>query len=265
MRHETRPTNLTTRFKEIVGNVVAMQQMDPAEQTTQVFTLVHRRPELRPHEERIRAAHTEMTSQHEGQVRRLSGHPYRVHPEQVAHTVVDLLDLLGKPVTPETFIAGLHHDVWEDGNTRTVEKLVRHEDLPIVSLTEALTRHPVKKTQTAEPTPLSHDKAAQKVRQAQESGVEDAVVLKAADRIVNISDQYGVSRPPLHERLFYFLTKEYKQSQYGKWKKLKRRTKGAFTRILLHDQPELRGVLYEAIDNTQQEINQRPRKSFRVR
>ncbi|MGH7202868.1 MAG: hypothetical protein ACREHC_00305, partial [Candidatus Levyibacteriota bacterium] len=86
----------------------------------------------------------------------------------------------------------------------------------------------------------------------------------AADRLVNVLDQPNVHRPLRREQLVYSHTDEYKKSPYGKWKRLKKRTKGSFAHRLLHDQPVLRGVLFSGIEHTDSAIKQRPRKSFRT-
>ena len=253
-------------YKKVIHQTTHLQALTPDQLTPHVFTQVQARAELSPHEDTIRREHSQMLSEHaDSSPRRLSGYPYSVHPEQVALTVINLLDLTNKPLTVDTFIASLHHDVVEDRKTPKGRRLMHPSEKPIIELVEAVTRHPNPKDTKNEKKgrPIGPREAAKKVRRFYDDGVTDAIVLKVADRLVNILDQPGVSKPPLRERLLYSFTKEYRKSDYGKWKRLKRRTKGSFSKILLYDQPDLKGVLYEGMRTTQKEINNRPRKSYR--
>lgn len=242
-----------------------LQYMRPENLSEHLSLTVQTHPQLQGHADEIDLERTEIFNVHMGQTRSQSDDPYHTHPERVALITAKTYDYLGRQIPKDVFIAALKHDTMEDGPEGYGEHLRIFSGAKVFALVNALTRHRTLNGDGEPGKPIDHEEAARKVRAAHDSGLEDALIIKFSDRLENILDQPAVHKPHLHERLLYSRTQEYRNSAYGKWKRMKGTKHRVFQRELLHDQPDLANIMSMAIRRTKREINRRPRQSFRPR
>jgi (p)ppGpp synthase/HD superfamily hydrolase len=123
-----------------------------------------------PPDSRIEAAEVMASRVHDGQVRKGSGLPYIEHPRAVAATLTRF-----RPTDVELICAGLLHDVIEDGASSDVGRAAIADEILVLS----------------GPRVLELVVAVTKPRRGRwelDISNHDAVVLKAADVLSNVSD-----------------------------------------------------------------------------
>jgi GTP pyrophosphokinase len=116
---------------------------------------------------------------HEGQ-KRESGEPYYTHPEAVA------ISLAKMDMDADTVAAGLLHDVVEDGDNITVEKLTELFGEDIAKMVDGVTK--LTKTGNANEMQTREDRQAENLRKMYLAMANDVrvVIIKLADRLHNM-------------------------------------------------------------------------------
>ncbi|MBQ4167648.1 MAG: bifunctional (p)ppGpp synthetase/guanosine-3',5'-bis(diphosphate) 3'-pyrophosphohydrolase [Clostridia bacterium] len=116
---------------------------------------------------------------HEGQ-KRESGEPYYTHPEAVA------VSLAKMDMDADTVAAGLLHDVVEDGEGITVEKLTELFGEDIAGMVDGVTK--LTKTGNASDLQTREDRQAENLRKMYLAMANDVrvVIIKLADRLHNM-------------------------------------------------------------------------------
>ncbi len=118
-------------------------------------------------------------SVHEGQ-KRESGEPYYTHPEAVAITLCKM------DMDADTIAAGLLHDVVEDGDGITVEKISEIFGEDIAGMVDGVTK--LTKTGHASDLQTKEDRQAENLRKMYLAMANDVrvVIIKLADRLHNM-------------------------------------------------------------------------------
>ena len=116
---------------------------------------------------------------HEGQ-KRESGEPYYSHPEAVA------ISLAKMDMDADTVAAGLLHDVVEDGEGVTVDKLTELFDEDIAKMVDGVTK--LTKTGHASDIETKEDRQAENLRKMYLAMANDVrvIIIKLADRLHNM-------------------------------------------------------------------------------
>ena len=116
---------------------------------------------------------------HEGQ-KRESGEPYYTHPEAVA------MSLAKMDMDADTVAAGLLHDVVEDGDGVTIEKLQELFDEDVARMVDGVTK--LTKTGNTSDLQTREDRQAENLRKMYLAMANDVrvVIIKLADRLHNM-------------------------------------------------------------------------------
>jgi (p)ppGpp synthase/HD superfamily hydrolase len=234
-----------------------LHDMDANQLYAEFYNAIDSHPTLRAESRELRKDYANMAHAHRDQIRKQSGKPYEVHPAIVTLMTIKALEEKGIPVPADAVKAGLKHDMVEDGKDKgiTLDTISEQSGHSVAHMVDVLTRH------EENGRTIDHAKAAKKVRDADQRGVEWVKIIKTNDRAANIHDQPAVHRPPVKEHIL-FTTREYRKSPWGKWLRTKIRTKFVFSPIIADGDPFLEGILEHSMETTTKKIKQRPRKSI---
>ncbi len=215
---------------------------------TQIDTLAESKPEIKRNIMRITKAYEVMETSHTGQTRRLSGDPYTVHPLRVALTDIFYSEQQKKPISSSDIAADLLHDVVED-TAVTLENIENDMGSATARKVDTMTK-PLQIEEKKE----QNREAVKKVRSAYESGEADALQRKVMDRMDTIRDRPGVIKTGI-------FSSEQEKLKFKNWRQKVKHTKDDMIPNMVADQPELQGILFDAITVSRAEIHARTQES----